>query len=138
MHAIAIEAANRITGQGAAMQLAGKDALALADKLEQLGRRPEIADAARSLIALAAHVELDHGAVACADALLRVALSAAGDIARLAETATGALETAVRQVQSQFSSFSGRLQRRTAPKFAAAVPVGAMRLSTMRIPAVIR
>ncbi len=138
IHPIVNEASALLVGQAKDLALSPGAEQQLRRSLFKLQGSPELALAVRSLIALAAHVELDHGAVRCADELLALAAAASGAVVALNDQAEKTKDDAVRRKRRNFTSFSGRQEKTRAPHFGARGLQGSLRASTMRIPAVFR
>lgn len=78
LHPIAAIATSHIEGHGRALQLTKDGIHALRVALRATRNPLELSHAVHSLVSLAAHLELDHGAVDAADMLLAVARRAGG------------------------------------------------------------
>ena len=138
LHPIAQKASRLFTGAGPQLQLPAGAEDQLVQDLEGLRKTRQLAWAVRSLVALAAHVELDLNAARCADALLRVAASASGEVHQRHDAHTTRRQDRAKAKEQGFYRFSDRRQRTRAPSFGARAPAGAIRASMLSIPAVIR
>lgn len=127
-----------IVQRGESLSLPARAAACLRERLEALSGSGDLLLAVRSLIALAAHLERDRGAVECADALLRVAATASAALSALGASSEQTRSEAVLSRRQTFSRFTDRLQATRAPRFGARAPAGAVRAGLAQIPTVFR
>ncbi len=101
-------------------------------RIDALADDPSLVFAVRSVLALAAHLELDRGAKAPAHALMHlVAVRTPGALSRQIKGAQGRIENRVNAVRSAFSRLSASDSRRCAPRVGARAPHGAVGLAAL-------
>jgi len=101
-------------------------------RIDALADDPGLVFAVRSVLALAAHLELDRGAKAPAHALMHVvAVRTPAALSRQITGAQGRIEDRRNTVRSAFSRLSAVSTERSAPRLGARVPQGAVGLAAL-------
>lgn len=115
LHPIAEQAATLFEKGGGALS---KDAVeTLRAEVDGLADAPQLGPALASLIKVAAFLEQDRKAKKAADALLRIAVSAADALEAQNKAAKVKSEEGARKRRKQFAGFTGRQDKSVAPVF---------------------